>query len=29
MGEVWRFVREKLPDWLAWELEHDGLMEFT
>jgi hypothetical protein len=28
MGEVWRFVREKLPDWLAWELEHSGLMEF-
>jgi hypothetical protein len=28
MGEVYKFDLEKLPDWLAWELERDGLMEF-
>ena len=28
MSEVYRFRREMLPDWLVWELEHRGLIEF-
>jgi hypothetical protein len=28
MGEVYKFDLEKLPDWLAWELVENNLVEF-